>query len=184
MKGWTGCRALWLAGLALFAFASPQPAPGHSITQVPEHDYLTETEAARIRDAESTNQRIHLFLEFAADRLRRFQQQLSLSHPGPRHADVLRDLLEAFAACIDDAAGRVADGRERGEDVRRGAAELKKRAGEFLNVLEKLHRTAPPAAPYADALEDAVDAIRQAQRTAESSPRARHRNAGPHGGTR
>ncbi len=182
MKDRSARRAFRMAGLAVLALAAFRPIQARSIVQVPNQDYLTETEAARIRDAENTNERIHLFLEFAADRLHRFQQQLTLPHPGPRHADILRDLLEAFASCMDDAAGRVADGRDRGEDVRRGAAELKKRAGEFLNLLEKLRRTAPQGAPYADALEDAVDAVQQALQTAEAPSRARHRNPGRSGG--
>ena len=37
--------------------------------QRPEKDYLSTIEADKIRDAESPNERIKLFLEFADDRL-------------------------------------------------------------------------------------------------------------------
>src|SRR5258708_16682463 len=45
-------------------------------------DYLSELEADKIRDAETTNERIKLFLAFAADRLKKFQYELP--HPSQR----------------------------------------------------------------------------------------------------
>lgn len=137
--------------------------------QLPHQDYLTETEANRIRDAENTNQRIHLFLEFAADRLRRFHQQLALPNPGPRHAAILQDLLEAFAACLDDASGRLADGLDRGEDVRKGAEELDKRSREFLTELHRLRQARTQLLLYKDALDDATDAVEDARHAAEKA---------------
>ncbi len=47
--------------------------------QEPQKDYLTSMEADKIRDAETTNDRIKLFVEFADDRLKKFQYELE--HP-------------------------------------------------------------------------------------------------------
>ena len=60
----------------------------------PQKDYLTGVEADKIRDAETTNERIKLFLSFADDRLKKFQYEIE--HPSAnRHADMLNSLLNA-----------------------------------------------------------------------------------------
>src|SRR5216684_3540103 len=42
----------------------------------PQKDYLTAVEADKIRDAETTNERVKLFLSFADDRLKKFQYEI------------------------------------------------------------------------------------------------------------
>src|SRR5260370_855046 len=90
-------RLLFLACLMLAA-ASLVRAAGQ-----PQKDYLSAVEADKIRDAETPNERIKLFLIFADDRLKKFQYELE--HPSSnRHADMLNSLLNAYAGCVDDAA--------------------------------------------------------------------------------
>ena len=68
-----------------------------------EKDYLSALEADKIRDAETSNERIRLFLAFAEDRLKKFQYELE--HPSSnRHGDMLNALLNAYIGCVDDAA--------------------------------------------------------------------------------
>ena len=61
-----GCSLLFLS-IALFG------STVFSASASAQKDYLSAVEADKIRDAESTNERIHLFLSFAEDRLKKFQ---------------------------------------------------------------------------------------------------------------
>ena len=80
--------------------------------QVPEKDYLTAQEADKIRDAETSNERIKLFVDFADDRLKKFQYELN--HPSPtNHEQMLNYLMNAYIGCVDDAA------RQRGSTTKR-----------------------------------------------------------------
>ena len=82
--------------------AAPSVLPGEA---PPQKDYLTAVEADKIRDAETTNERIKLFLSFADDRVKKFQYEIE--HPSAnRHADMLNSLLNAYVGCVDDAADR------------------------------------------------------------------------------
>ena len=47
--------------------------------QAQQKDYLSPLESDKIRDAETTNDRIKLFLTFADDRLKKFQYELAAS---------------------------------------------------------------------------------------------------------
>ena len=56
-----------------------------------DKDYLSSIEADKIRDAETGNARVKLFLTFADDRLKKFQYEVE--HPsGNRHGDMLVSL--------------------------------------------------------------------------------------------
>src|SRR6202162_3813975 len=60
-----------------------------------QKDYLSTLEAEKIRDAETTNDRVKLFLTFADDRLKKFQYELE--HPsGTQHIDMLNSLLNGY----------------------------------------------------------------------------------------
>src|SRR6202040_3174594 len=84
-----------------------------------QKDYLTAVEADKIRDAETTNDRIKLFLGFAQDRLKKFQYELE--HPSTnRHADMLNSLLNAYVGCVDDAADLIQLGLEKQDNIRQG----------------------------------------------------------------
>jgi len=85
----------------------------------PQKDYLSSVEADKIRDAETVNDRIKLFLTFADDRLKKFQYELD--HPSSnRHGDMLNSLLNAYVGCVDDAADLIQLGLEKQDNIRLG----------------------------------------------------------------
>src|SRR5437870_7950734 len=120
--------------LASFILAAA-PFAGADTPQ--QKDYLSAVEADKIRDAETVNERIKLFLNFTDDRLKKFQYELE--HPSTnRHADMLNLLLNAYIGCVDDAADLIQLGIEKQENIRQGVDMMSSRAKEFLTVLEKL----------------------------------------------
>src|SRR5437879_11508383 len=86
-----------------------------------QKDYLSALEADKIRDAQTVNERIKLFLMFAEDRLKKFQYELE--HPSSnRHGDMLNWRLNAYVGCVDDAADLIQLGieKQRSEERRVG----------------------------------------------------------------
>src|SRR5579863_6456703 len=75
--------------------------------QEEKKDYLTDAEGDRIRDAVTPPERMKLFVEFAGDRLKKFQYELTRTVPEGRRAEILNGLLNAYAGCIDDAADQI-----------------------------------------------------------------------------
>lgn len=131
-------------------------------------DYLTALEADKIRDAESTNERVKLFLTFADDRLKKFQYELE--HPSTnRHEDMLNSLLNAYVGCVDDAADLIQLGIEKQENIRQGIELMSSRTKEFLAVLEKLSTDGPERELYKDNLDDAIEGTRDAMDDAEKA---------------
>lgn len=133
-----------------------------------QKDYLTAVEADKIRDAETTNERVKLFLTFADDRLKKFQYELD--HPSTnRHGDMLNSLLNAYIGCVDDAADLLQLGIEKQENVRQGIEQMASRAKEFLAILEKLAADGPEQDLYKDNLDDAIEGTRDAMNDAEKA---------------
>lgn len=145
-------------------------------------DYLSELEADKIRDAETSNQRIKLLLTFAADRLKKFQYELAHPSPSGRHNEMLIFLMNAYAGCVDDAAEYIDTGRERQENIHDGIKEMLAKGKEFLAVLEELSAKGAERAIYKDTLDDAIEGTRDAIHDAEKAkkdiapPPVRRRN--------
>jgi hypothetical protein len=144
-------------------------APAVAHAGVPQKkDYLTSLEADKIRDAETTNDRIKLFLTFAEDRLKKFQYELE--HPSTnRHADMLNSLLNAYAGCVDDAADLIQLGIEKQENIRKGVDLMASRTKEFLVILEKLSNDGAERELYKDNLDDAVEGTQDAMNDADKA---------------
>src|SRR5258707_5975754 len=133
-----------------------------------QKDYLSAVEADKIRDAETVNERIKLFLTFADDRLKKFQYELE--HPSSNHhADMLNSLLNAYVGCVDDAAEPIQLGLEKQDNIRQGIDLMTSRTKEFLVVLEKLSTDGPERDLYKDNLDDAIDGTRDAMNDAEKA---------------
>jgi hypothetical protein len=133
-----------------------------------QKDYLSALEADKIRDAETPNERIKLFLTFADDRLKKFQYELA--HPAAnRHADMLNSLLNAYVGCVDDAADLVQLGIEKQENIRQGIDLMASRAKEFLVILEKLSTEGTEIELYKENLDDAIEGTRDAMNDAEKA---------------
>jgi len=133
-----------------------------------QKDYLSAVEADKIRDAETPNERIKLFLNFADDRLKKFQYELE--HPtSNRHADMLNSLLNAYIGCVDDAADLIQLGLEKQDNIRQGIDLMTSRAKEFLAVLEKISTDGPEREIYKDNLDDAIEGTRDAMNDAKKA---------------
>jgi hypothetical protein len=146
-----------------------------------QKDYLSALEADKIRDAETTNDRVKLFLTFADDRLKKFQYELD--HPSPsKHEDMLNALLNAYVGCVDDAADLIQLGIHKQENIRKGIDLMAARTKEFLAILEKLSSGGPELEIYKDNLDDAIEGTRDAMNEAEKAkkevapPPVRRRN--------
>jgi hypothetical protein len=146
-----------------------------------QKDYLSALEADKIRDAETTNDRVKLFLTFADDRLKKFQYELD--HPSPsKHEDMLNALLNAYVGCVDDAADLIQLGIHKQENIRKGIDLMAARTREFLAILEKLSSGGPELEIYKDNLDDAIEGTRDAMNEAEKAkkevapPPVRRRN--------
>lgn len=150
------CSCLFLVGSPLHARAEQ------------EKDYLSGIEADKIRDAESSTERIRLFLTFAEDRLKKFQYELE--HPSSnRHVEMLNALLNAYIGCVDDAADVMQLGIEKQENIRKGIDLMASRTKEFLPILEKLSTDGPELETYKDNLDDAIEGTRDAMNDAEKA---------------
>lgn len=146
-----------LTGAPLVCAATPQ-----------QKDYLSAVEADKIRDAETLNDRIRLFLSFAEDRLKKFQYELE--HPSTnRHGDMLNSLLNAYAGCVDDAADLIQLGIEKQQNIRLGIDLMSSQTKEFLAVLQKLSTSGPELELYKDNLDDAIEGTQDAMNDAEKA---------------
>jgi hypothetical protein len=162
-------RPHWLQCLLFIFVIAGLCAPRAARAQAPQRDYLSEVEADKIRDAQNPNDRIKLFLDFAADRLKKFQYELGRANPQSRHAEILNGLLNAYAGCIDDAADMITLAKEKQADIRPALKEMQSRGKGFLETLEKLAKDGPELEVYKDTLDDAMDGTRDALRDAEKA---------------
>jgi hypothetical protein len=134
-------------------------------------DYLSATEADKIRDAETSNERIKLFITFADDRLKKFQYELE--HPSPnRHADMLNFLLNAYGGCLDDAADLIQLGIQKQDNVRQGIDLMATRSKEFLAILQKISTDGADRELYKDNLDDAIEGTRDAMNEAQEAKKS------------
>jgi hypothetical protein len=145
---------------------------GSSTTpQVQQKDYLSPLESDKIRDAETTNDRIKLFLTFADDRLKKFQYELQ--HPSSnRHPEMLNALMNGYAGCVDDAADLMQLGVEKQENVRAGIDLMATKTKEFLEALNRLAEEKIEIETYRDNLNDAIEGTRDAMSDAEKAKKS------------
>jgi hypothetical protein len=132
----------------------------HALPQ--KKEYLTQTEADKIRDAETPAERIRIFVTFAEDRLKKFQYELGRTVPERRRSEILNGLMNGYAGCVDDAADQIDIAREKQADIRASLKLMKLKSQQFLDVLEKLDQGGPEFDTYKDTLEDAVEATKDA----------------------
>jgi hypothetical protein len=155
-------------GLCLFAISATSLAVPSKAEQ---KDYLSALEADKIRDAETTNERIKLFITFADDRLKKFQYELQ--HPSSnKHPELLNALMNAYVGCVDDAADLIQLGIQKQENIRPGIDLMASRAKEFLQILEKLSADGTEIDIYKDNLDDAIEGTRDAMNDAEKAKKA------------
>jgi len=157
---------LILAGCVLLAALCGLLGAKAAVAQ--DKDYLSAIEADKIRDAETTNDRIKLFLTFAEDRLKKFQYELE--HPSStKHFEMLNSLMNAYSGCVDDAADLVQLGIHKQENVRAGVDLMATRAAAFLVILQKYSAVGPELELYKENLDDAIEGTQDALKEAESA---------------
>lgn len=136
--------------------------------QRPEKDYLSTIEADKIRDAETPNDRIKLFLLFADDRLKKFQYELE--HPSPtKHTEILNFMMNSYIGCVDDAADVIQVGLEKQDNIRQGIDLMAVKAKEYLPILQKYLAEGPEVELYKDNLDDAIEGTQDALNEAEKA---------------
>ncbi len=160
-------RALPLALASLLAIgiaATRSPA----FAQGSKKDYLSDNEADQIRDADTPNDRIKLFISFAADRIKKLQYEFT--HPAELHRDDrINTLLNAYAGCVDDASDAIQLGVEKQQDVRGAIKDMQSHAPEFLTYLKSLSAKGHAVEAYRDNLDDAIDATSEAINDADDA---------------
>lgn len=145
-----GITAIWTAAPASRVFA-----------QTPKKDYLSDSEADQIRDADTTSERIKLFISFAADRIKKLQYEFA--HPAELHRDDrINTLINAYTGCVDDGSDLIQLGVDKQDDVRGAIKEMQARAPEFLAYLKTISAKGQSVQAYKDNLDDAIDATNEA----------------------
>lgn len=134
----------------------------------PQKDYLSSIEADKIRDAETPNERITLFLSFADDRMKKLQYELD--HPSQaRHTEMINSLLNAYVGCVDDAADLIQLGIEKQQNISKAINLMAVRTKDYIVALQKIPTNVPDADMYKDNLDDAIEGTQDASREAEAA---------------
>jgi hypothetical protein len=162
-----------IAAALLFTSLALTAMPARA--QRPEKDYLSDIEADKIRDAETPNERVKLFLTFADDRLKKFQYELEHASPN-KHTEMLNYLMNSYSGCVDDAADIIEVSLAKQENIRQGVDMMAAKAKEFLVILQKYAKEGPDLQLYKDNLDDAIDGTQDALNEAEAS---KHKAAPP-----
>jgi hypothetical protein len=139
--------------------------------QLEQKDYLSPMESDKIRDAETTNDRLKLFVTFADDRLKKFQYELE--HPSAnRHGEMLNALMNGYVGCLDDAADLMQLGIEKQENIRSGVDLINTKAKEFLETLNKIAADKVDIDIYKDNLDDAIEGTKDAITDSDKAKKA------------
>lgn len=142
-----------------------------ALAQAPQKDYLSNQEADKIRDAETSNERIKLFMQFADDRLKKFQYELE--HPSPtNHQQMLNYLMNAYVGCVDDATDLMQLGVEKQENVRSGIDLIASKSKEYLEILKKIQTDGKDIEVYKENLDDAIEGTQDAMNDAEKAKKS------------
>ncbi|MGA8268498.1 MAG: hypothetical protein WB787_12090, partial [Candidatus Acidiferrales bacterium] len=121
-----------------------------------KRDYLSEEESDKIRDAETQDIRVKLYLSFAADRLKKFQYEIERTQPQARRSETLNGLLNAYSGCVDDAADVISLAIEKQKEIRVGIKEMQTKGKEFLLTLHKFEEN-KGVDSFKETLDDAIE---------------------------
>ncbi len=157
---------IFAAGALGAILAFPRACPAQ---QQIKKDYLSDTEADKIRDAGNSNARMVLFASFAEDRINKLKYVLAHPNGDRKRADQINALINGYSGCIDDAADLIEVAKERQQDIRAGLKALTARAKDSLPYLQGLQKNGPELDTYKDTLDDAVEATQDALSDAEKA---------------
>ena len=157
--------------LVVLLFPLIATSPGIAAAQAVEKDYLSALEADKIRDAETPNDKIKLFVQFADDRLKKFQYELE--HPAQtNHTQMLNYLMNSYVGCVDDATDLMQEGVEKQQNVRAGIDLLANKGKEFLEILKKIQAEGKELEVYKENIEDAIEGTQDAMNDADKAKKS------------
>jgi hypothetical protein len=166
-------RASAAAAATSIPAALAAPAAAGAAAAQEKKDYLTDSEADHIRDAETPNERVTLYISFASDRLKKFQYEASRTIPERKREETLNGLLNAYSGCVDDAADLLNLEIDKGADIRVGLKEMVTHGKEFLAALDKIKVAGGPELEiYKDTLDDAIEGTQDAVTEAEAAQKS------------
>lgn len=144
---------------------------GAAITMAQEEtDFLSPSEADKVRNAADPNDRIKLFVGFAGDRLKKLQYELQLSSPQMHKTQILNGLLSAYSRCMDEATDRIEEARDHGAQIRSAIKEMEKHGKDYLQALQGIESAkGPELDSYKDSLDDAIDGTQEAIKSASKA---------------
>jgi hypothetical protein len=143
-----------LLGMAKTAAARPQL-----------HDYLSDEEANKIREAATPSDRIKLYMAFAEDRLGKFDYEVDRTAPERDRSDVLNGLLHSYEGCMDDASDEIDDATRTQSDIKAALKLMNGKSKSFLSRLQKYSKNGRYLSDYSDTLQDAIDSTTDALST-------------------
>ncbi len=140
-----------LLGAAKMATARPQL-----------HDYLSDEEAGKIREAATPSDRIKLYMSFAEDRLTKFDYELNRTAAERDRSEVLNGLLHGYEGCMDDASDEIDDATRTQADIKVALKLMDEKSKSFLSRLQKYSKKGRYLSDYSDTLQDAIDSTTDA----------------------
>ena len=163
-------RTISAPGIALLLAAILSGVPTAHAAGPQKKEYLSETEADKIRDAGASGPRIMLYASYAGDRIKKIQYEFAHMDPADqKRPDRVNNLLNAYTGCIDDAADLVDIGIEKQEDIRQGVKALQAQIKDALAYLQDLATKGPERETYKDTLEDAIEATQDAAKDVDKA---------------
>jgi hypothetical protein len=133
-------------------------------------EYLSETEADKIREAGETGPRIALYTGFASDRIKKLKYEFAHIDPADqKRTDRLNALILGYTGCVDDAADLLDIGIEKQQDIQAGVKALRAGLKEFLPYLQDLAANGPERETYKSNLEDAIEATQDVQKDVDKA---------------
>jgi len=154
-------------GLLLAALGCAAASP--AAAQEQKKEYLSISEADKIRDAETPNERIKLYMSFAADRITKLRYEFAHPSNDRRRAETLNGLLNAYAGCMDDAADLVNLAIEKQQGIHEALKIMQAKGKEFLPYLTELSKNGPELDTYKDNLDDAIESTQDAMKDVEKA---------------
>jgi hypothetical protein len=131
-------------------------------------EYLSQTEADKIREAGETGPRIALFAGFASDRIKKLQYEFAhFDKADEKRTERLNSLINGYTGCIDEAADLIGIGVEKQQDIRDGVKALQTGIKQFLPYLKDLAVNGAERETYKENLDDAIEATQDASKDVE-----------------
>jgi hypothetical protein len=164
-------RSIHIPGALLLATAILGAAPLGLANAAPQKkEYLSDTEADKIREAGAPGPRIVLFAGFASDRIKKLQYEFAhFDSTDHKRAERLNSLINGYAGCIDDATDLLEIGVDKQQDIRAGVKALQAGIKEFLPYLQGLAANGVERETYKENLDDAIEATKDAAMEVEKA---------------